>query len=62
MNVLSQGEWEEVSAGLEVEIDIGIIRVLVSGGEMASAYEFAVSRVTDFFMWWDTEGVVQLNS
>jgi hypothetical protein len=62
MNVLTQGELEKVSGGFEVEIDIGIIRVLVSGGEIASAYESAVSRVTDFFMWWDPEGLVQPNS
>lgn len=59
MNVLTEHELEEVSGGLEVEVDFGVISLRITGGEIASAYESAVSRMTDFFMWWDPEDLVQ---
>jgi hypothetical protein len=62
MHVLTESELGEVSGAFNVHIDFGPIEVDFTGGEIASAYESAVSRVTDFFMWWDPEGLVQPNS
>lgn len=59
MNELTERELEEVSGGLEVELNFGVIRVRVSGAEIMSAYDSAVNGMTDFFMWWDPQDLVQ---
>ncbi len=59
MHVLTESELGEVSGALNIHIDFGPVEIDVSGGEIMSAYNTAVSRMTDFFMWWDPEGLVQ---
>ncbi len=56
MRTLGMNEIELVSGGLDIHIGTDWVGIDTDGGDLITAYDWAVEQMTDFFEWWDPAG------
>lgn len=59
MRLLENEEIAEVSGAARVWVDLGFFGFELTGEDIMSGYNSAVNGMTDFFMWWDPQDLVQ---